>query len=120
MPKECSVDVHRVAYVVLGSHTPDCPPEELVGDAPGWYPDPFEDFPFDLEAHRTAPIWVTIHIAADAAAGLYEGSALVRCSGGRLVARKPFRLKGASTLVPERTWICTERSSSPAINGSAR
>ena len=45
-----TIEVHRVAYVVVGSHTPDSPPEELVGSAPGWYPDPLEDLPFDLEA----------------------------------------------------------------------
>ena len=98
-----NVEVHRVAYVVVGSHTPDCPPEELVGGAPGWYPDPLEDFPFALEANRTTPIWVTIHIPVDAAAGVYKGSIVVR-SDGRLVSRKPFRLEVVSASVP------TERS----------
>src|SRR5947208_1081714 len=32
-----NVEVHHVGYVVVGSHTPDCPPEEVVGVAPGWY-----------------------------------------------------------------------------------
>jgi hypothetical protein len=95
-----SVEVHRVAYVVVGSHTPDCPPEELVGVAPGWYPDPLEDFPFDLEARRTTPLWVTSHSPADASPGVYESSILVR-SGGRLVARRPFRVKVVSASVPE-------------------
>jgi hypothetical protein len=95
-----SEEVHRVAYVVVGSHTPDCPPEELVGVAPGWYPDPLEDFPFDLEARRTTPIWVTIYIPPDATPGAYESSILVR-SGERLVTRRPFRVKVMSTLVPE-------------------
>ena len=94
-----SVEVHRVAYVVVGSHTPDCPPEELVGAAPGWYPDPLEDFPFPLEANRTTPIWVTIHIPVEAAAGVYKGSIVVR-SGGRVVSRKPFRLEVVSASVP--------------------
>ena len=93
------IEVHRVAYVVVGSHTPDCPPEEVVGVAPGWYPDPLEDFPFALEARRTTPVWVTIHIPPDAVAGNYEGSVLVR-SGGRVVARKPFRLEVVSASVP--------------------
>ena len=93
------IEVHRVAYVVVGSHTPDCPPEEVVGVAPGWYPDPLEDFPFALEAQRTTPVWVTIHIPPDAVAGNYEGSVLVR-SGGRVVARKPFRLEVVSASVP--------------------
>ena len=94
-----NVEVHHVAYVVVGSHTPDCPPEELVGVAPGWYPDPLEDFPFALEARRTTPVWVTIHIPPDAVAGNYEGLILVR-SGGRVVARKPFRLEVVSASVP--------------------
>jgi len=95
-----SVEVHHVAYVVVGSHTPGSPPDELVGVAPGWYPDVLEDFPFDLEARRTAPIRVTIHIPTDAAPGVYEGSIIVR-SGGRLLARKRYRLKVVSALVPE-------------------
>lgn len=93
------VEVHHVAYVVVGSHTPDCPPEEVVGVAPGWYPDPLEDFPAALEAHRTMPIWVTIHIPPESVAGNYQGLVLVR-SGGRVVARKPFRLKVVSASVP--------------------
>ena len=87
-----SVEVHHVAYVVVGSHPPDSPPDELVGTAPGWYPDPLEDFPFDLEARRTTPIWVTIAIPPDAAPGVYEGSIALR-SGDRLLARRPFRLR---------------------------
>jgi hypothetical protein len=93
------VEVHHVGYVVVGSHTPDCPPEEVVGVAPGWYPDPLEDFPVTVEADRTTPVWVTIHIPSDAVAGSYEGSAVVR-SGGHVVARKPFRLEVVSALVP--------------------
>lgn len=93
------VEVHPVGYVVVGSHTPDCPPEELVGVAPGWYPDPLEDFPAALEARRTMPVWVTIHIPADAAAGNYAGLATVR-SGGRVVARRRFRLEVVEASVP--------------------
>jgi glycosyl hydrolase family 123 len=93
------VEVHHVGYVVVGSHTPDCPPEEVVGVAPGWYPDPLEDFPVTVEADRTTPVWVTIHIPSDAVAGSYEGSAVVR-SGGHFVARKPFRLEVVSASVP--------------------
>lgn len=94
------VEVHHVAYVVVGSHTPDCPPEELVGAAPGWYPDPLEDFPIGLEGRRTTPVWATIHIPADAAATVYQGSILVR-SGKRVVGRAPFRLRVMSAAVPE-------------------
>jgi hypothetical protein len=118
------VEVHRVAYVVVGSHTPDCPPEELVGVAPGWYPDPLEDFPFNLEPRRTTPIWVTIHVPADAPAGIYEGSILVR-SGGRLVARRPFRVKVVSASVPEEmslkvtNWFTLDDKTSQQFFGVA-
>ena len=94
-----SIEVRRVDYVVVGSHTPDCPPEEVVGVAPGWYPDPLEDFPFALEPRRTASVWVTIHIPGDAPTGKYESSILVR-SRSRVVARKPFRLQVMRALVP--------------------
>jgi len=94
------IEVHRVGYVVVGSHTPDSSPEELVGSAPGWYPDPLEDLPFDLEPRRTTPIWVTIHIPADAMVGVYESSILVRAAG-RLEARRPFRLRVLGASVPE-------------------
>ncbi len=119
-----TVEVHHVAYVVVGSHTPDSPPEELVGVAPGWYPDPLEDFPFDLEPLRTTPIWVTIHIPADAAAGVYDGSILVR-SGRRLVARRPFRLRVVNAVVPEEmslkvtNWFSLDDKTSRQFYGVA-
>jgi hypothetical protein len=119
-----SIEVHHVAYVVVGSHTPDSPPEELVGLAPGWYPDPLEDFPFDLEPRRTTPIWVTIYIPADAATGVYEGSILVR-SGERLVARRPFRLRVMGASVPEEkslevtNWFTLDDKTSQQFFGVA-
>ncbi len=95
-----SVEVHRVGYVAVRSHTPDSPPDELVGSAPGLFPDPLEDFPFDLEAERTTPIWVTIHVPPDAAPGIYKGSIIVR-SGKHVVARNPFRLQVVGASVPQ-------------------
>jgi len=95
-----SVDVHRVGYVVVGSNTPDAPPDELVGEAPGWYPDPLLDLPFDLAAGKTHSLWVTIHIPSDAAPGIYRGAIAVRV-GNREVARASFRLKVIAATVPE-------------------
>ena len=119
-----SLEVRRVAYVVVGSHTPDSPPEELVGSAPGWFPDPLEDFPFDLDPGRTTPIWLTIYVPADAAAGVYEGSILLR-SGGRLMARKPFRLRVMNALVPQEmslkvtNWFTLDEKTSQQFYGVA-
>ena len=118
------IEVHRVGYVVVGSHTPDSPPEELVGSAPGWYPDPLEDLPFDLEPRRTTPIWVTIHIPADAMVGVYESSILVRAAG-RLEARRPFRLRVLGASVPEEmslkvtNWFTLDDKTSQQFFGVA-
>jgi len=117
-------ETQRVAYVVVGSHTPACPPEELVGEAPGWYPDPLEDFPLELAARRSTPVWVAIHIPADAAPGVYEGSIRVR-SRGRLLARRPFRLKVVSASVPEEmslkvtNWFTLDDKTSRQFYGVA-
>ena len=94
------VKIYQVGYVVVGSQTPDTPPEELVGDAPGWYSDPLLDFPFDLERRRTYPLWAIIHIPEDAVPGIYRGAIEVR-AGNRFLARAAFRLKVVATTVPQ-------------------
>jgi hypothetical protein len=119
-----SVEVHRVSYVMVRSHTPDCPPEELVGVAPGLFPDPLEDFPFDLEANRTTSIWVTIRVPAGAAAGVYASSILVR-SGQRVVARQRFRLRVVAASVPDEmslkvtNWFTLDDKTSRQFYGVA-
>jgi len=95
------VRVRQVGYVIVGSHTPDTPPEELVGEAPGWYPDPLLDFPLDLEARRTHAVWVTVRVPAEARAGIYRGAIRLR-AGNRLVASAPFRLRVTAATVPEQ------------------
>ncbi len=105
--KISDVTVQHVGYVVVGSNTPDTPGEELVGEAPGWYPDPLLNFPLDLESQRTHTLWVTVHVPPDAAAGVYRGVILVR-SGARERARAPFRLSVVPASVPqERTLKVT-------------
>jgi len=99
--KLADVRVRQVGYVIVGSHTPDTPPEELVGEAPGWYPDPLLDFPLDLEARRTHAVWVTVRVPAEARAGIYRGAIHLR-AGNRLVASAPFRLRVAAATVPEQ------------------
>ncbi len=98
--KISSLEIHPLGYVVAGSHTPDSPPEELVGEAPGWYPDPLLDFPLGLEPHRTYPLWVTLHVPGDAAPGVYRGVITVR-SGERVLTRAAFRLRVVAAAVAE-------------------
>ena len=99
--KLADVRVRQVGYVIVGSHTPDTPPEELVGEAPGWYPDPLLGFPLDLEARRTHAVWVTVRVPAEARAGIYHGAIRLRARN-RFVASAPFRLRVAAATVPEQ------------------
>jgi hypothetical protein len=102
--KITEVKVQYVGLVVVASHTPDSPVDELVGEAPGWYPDPLLDLPFDLPASRTHSIWVTVHVPSDAAPGDYRGVMEVS-SGTRPLTRAPFRLRVVSATVPEERTL---------------
>jgi len=94
------VTVHPVGYVVVGSHSTDTPDEELVGEAPGWYPDPIVDFPIDLKSNWTRSFWVTIHVPPNAKPGDYRAAIDVK-AGGHLLARSEFRLNVIEASVPE-------------------
>jgi hypothetical protein len=99
--------IHPVGYVVVGSHTKDTPSDELVGETPGWYPDPLLDFPIDLQERRTHSLWISVPVPMDAVPGVYHGSIVVR-AGERTLARASFRLKVLSAFVPrERTLKIT-------------
>jgi hypothetical protein len=101
------VRVNAVGLVVVGSHTGGVPAEELVGEAPGWYPDPLVDLPLALEAGRTRSVWATLHVPRAAPPGTYRSALVVR-AGTDVVARVPFRLVVAPATVPaERTLRVT-------------
>lgn len=93
------VSVRQVGYVVVGSHSEDTPPDELIGDAPGWYPDPLWNLPMELESNRTHTLWITIAVPGNALPGLYRGSLLVRADN-RTLARAEFRIHVVSATVP--------------------
>jgi hypothetical protein len=94
------VTVHSVGYVVVGSHSDDTPADELIGEAPGWYPDPLWNFPMELEKNRTHSLWATVAVPNNAVYGLYRGTFLVR-TGKRTLARVDFRVHVLSATVPE-------------------
>jgi Glycoside hydrolase 123, catalytic domain len=101
------VRVQAVGLVVVGSRTDDVPDDELVGEAPGWYPDPLVDLPLALDGGRTRTVWATIHVPKDARPGLYRSAVVVR-HGGREIGRSDFRLRVAAADVPsERTLRVT-------------
>ena len=92
--------LRQVGYVVVGSHTPHAPADELVGTAPGWYPDALLPLPLDLKANRTHSLWVEIHVPARTPPGVYRGAVEIR-SGRETLARLPFRLRVAAATVPQ-------------------
>ena len=99
--------VRPVGYVVVGSHSRHTPEDELVGTAPGWYPDPLFDFPIDLEVGRTQSLWISVAVPVDAAPGDYRGTIEVQAAG-QPVARREFRLQVVAAAVPsERTLKVT-------------
>jgi len=96
--------VRQVGYVVVGSHTNDTPANELIGEAPGWYPDPLWNLPMDLDANRTHSLWVTVAVPSDAASGSYRGTLLIR-GGEKALARREFRLHVVPVTVPSQRTL---------------
>ena len=97
-------------FIPLETNTPDSGREsscgvhdyitegELIRKAPCEIPDPLlEDRSIDLEANRTQPVWVTVHVPSGTPAGVYSGKVTVKSPAGeRLIPIKlevyPFEL----------------------------
>ena len=94
------VTVRPVGYVVVGSHSKNTPPEELVGEAPGWFPDPLLDFPIEVKPNRTQAFWISVSVPGDAAPGVYRGAVMVR-AGTRSLARAGFAVRVVAATVPK-------------------
>jgi hypothetical protein len=119
------VRLSAVELVVVGSRTDDMPDDELVGEAPGFYPDPLVELPLTLEAGRTRAVWATIHVPKDGPASLYRSAIVVRHEG-RELARVPFRLRVVAAEVPaERTlrvtnWFRTDERHAKQFYGASQ
>jgi hypothetical protein len=96
--------VRPEGYVVVGSHTRHTPDDELVGEAPGWFPDPLLDFPLSLQPRHTQTLWISVAVPADARPGDYRGAVVVR-AGSRQVARREIRLKVLAAAVPQQRTL---------------
>ena len=96
--------VRPEGYVVVGSHSRHTPEDELVGEVPGWFPDPLLDFPVNLPARRTQPLWISVAVPADAPPGDYRGAVVLR-AGARQVARREIRIRVLAATVPSRRTL---------------
>ncbi|HEX8710798.1 MAG TPA: glycoside hydrolase domain-containing protein, partial [Terracidiphilus sp.] len=99
-----NASIRQVGYVVVGSHTPGSPADEVIGTAPGWYPDALLALPLDLKANRTYSIWVEIHVPTDTPPGDYQGAVDIN-AGQEALARLPFHLKVVAATVPEKETL---------------
>jgi len=73
------IELFRVAYVLLPAHNRE-------------YPDPLPPWtPCDVPASQNQPVWLDIHVPADAAPGTYRGTVTVR-SAGAVLQELPLEL----------------------------
>lgn len=101
-----------VGFIPLDSNTPDftredkcgsheyVPEGELIRLAPCEIPDPLlEDRSIKLEANRSQPVWITVHVPSGTPAGLYKGDAKVKSPIGEKVI--PIELEVYPFELPE-------------------
>ena len=89
---------------MVGFNSEDTPPAEMVGEAPGWYPDALLAHARLFKAGRTAAFWVTIHVPATAAPGLYQGKIRLESGGKPLVVRS-FQVNVLAAVLPEKRTL---------------
>lgn len=93
-----------VGYVPVETNTRSTPPEELVAEAPGMFPDPLlEDAQVDVGAGEAQPVWLTLRVPDDAPAGEYRGQVELTWEGGG--ATVPVGLTVWDFAVPEERHL---------------
>lgn len=89
-------------YVPVGSHAPGTPFDEVIRPAPALYPDPLkENFPLELKAGRTQPVWITVHAPSDTPPGDYRGEVSFVTGRERLGSRA-FTVRVVRAAIPPR------------------
>lgn len=89
------VKVGYVGYVRVGRSYIN-PSRDRIVSPSGFYPDPIEEKgDVSVRANETQPVWITVSIPADAAAGEYEGSLTVtgEIDGKSFEARLPLSVQ---------------------------
>ncbi|MFH0964342.1 MAG: glycoside hydrolase domain-containing protein [Planctomycetota bacterium] len=73
----------------------------------GWWPDPvFPNFAFDVEKGTTQPVWIEVHVPADAPSGLYEGEVEARPADAAALKAK-LAVRVADVTLPEKWYFRT-------------
>ncbi len=82
----------------------------------GWWPDPLlPKTTFDLAPGQTQPIWITLHVPANAPAGDYRGTVRL-VAQGRTLATVPFTVHVWGFALPE---VCSLKAIYDARQGGA-
>jgi Glycoside hydrolase 123, catalytic domain len=95
------VEIHYVGLVPVSTHTPDTPQSELLGLAPGLYPDPLLELPTDLRADHTVSLWITVAVPEEAAPGTYDVDVSIFASAFTLTGPR-FRVQVYSATIPPK------------------
>jgi len=92
-----------VGYVPLFANTADNGNgEHTIRRAPAFFPDPFLEWPtVALQPDCTQPIWITVAVPEDAAAGEYRGAVTVRVDDASVVV--PLVLEVWPFALPRKT-----------------
>lgn len=95
-----------VGYVPLFENTADNGNgEHIVRPAPAFFPDSFLEWPtVVLKPGRTQPIWVTVSVPEDAAAGEYRGEVVVRAGEEALTVPLTLRVWPFALPVKTSMW----------------
>jgi hypothetical protein len=96
-----AAELLRVEYVHVAE------PSERPDPKPDDWPDPLPaaDAPMEMKAGRNHPIWVALHVPANAPAGLYRGS--VRLAAGEQEAAVPVELTVWPFALPDNLHMGT-------------
>lgn len=98
------ISARPVGYVPVEENTPDTPAAELVGEAPGRFPDPLlPDSRFEVAAGETRSVWISIRTPEDAPAGRYRGTVSVETGDDTQLVDLGLDLQPVT--IPDRTDI---------------
>ncbi|MGW8179837.1 MAG: glycoside hydrolase domain-containing protein, partial [bacterium] len=78
----------------------DTSQEELIGKAPGLFPDPLHsELPSELEANKTESFWITFFAPNAAPSGQYSSEVSIK-AGGEVISTLPLTVEVMKALVP--------------------